>query len=114
MAIVYKWDGKPVEIGGSTQIVPLSVSSNGTYTAPPGNAYSPVTVTVQGGGDADGLFPTPAVTPAWAEEIKFGFSADTGSIIGNGTLVVVPRERFEDKAINRVIYDVLKTDRTVS
>lgn len=38
--------------GGSTSITvePLSVAQNGTYTAPSGTAYSPVTVNVSGGG----------------------------------------------------------------
>ena len=34
--------------GGSTTITPLSVTTNGTYTAPTGTAYSPVTVNVGG------------------------------------------------------------------
>lgn len=36
--------------GGSVTINPLSVSANGTYSAPIGTAYSPVTVNVSGGG----------------------------------------------------------------
>lgn len=35
---------------GSVSVEPLSVTSNGTYTAPTGIAYSPVTVNVSGGG----------------------------------------------------------------
>ena len=35
--------------GSSTTITPLSVTENGTYTAPTGTAYSPVTVNVSGG-----------------------------------------------------------------
>lgn len=38
-------------IGGVT-VNPLSVTQNGTYTAPSGTAYSPVTVNVEGGGGA--------------------------------------------------------------
>ena len=34
----------------STTVTPLSVTQNGTYTAPTGTAYSPVTVNVSGGG----------------------------------------------------------------
>ena len=37
---------EPVEI----EVEPLSVTTNGTYTAPTGKAYSPVTVNVSGGG----------------------------------------------------------------
>ena len=36
--------------GGSTTIEALNVTANGTYTAPSGKAYSPVTVNVSGGG----------------------------------------------------------------
>ena len=36
--------------GSSIDVEPLSVTSNGTYTAPSGTAYSPVTVNVSGGG----------------------------------------------------------------
>ena len=37
--------------GGSITVESLSVTTNGTYTAPTGKAYSPVTVNVSGGGD---------------------------------------------------------------
>ena len=40
---------EPVEI----EVEPLSVTVNGTYTAPEGKAYSPVTVNVSGGGSAN-------------------------------------------------------------
>ena len=39
--------------GGNVTIEPLSVTSNGTYTAPTGKAYTPVTVSVSGGGGDD-------------------------------------------------------------
>lgn len=38
-----------ISTGSSTTITPLSVTENGTYTAPTGTAYSPVTVDVSGG-----------------------------------------------------------------
>lgn len=44
--------------GGGVTVEPLSVSENGTYTAPTGKAYSPVTVAVQPPG------------PAWTEFIS--------------------------------------------
>ena len=44
------------EEGTSISVEPLSVTQNGTYTAPTGKAYSPVTVNVDGG--------TPAPTPS--------------------------------------------------
>lgn len=40
---------EPVEI----EVEPLSVTQNGTYTAPDGKAYSPVTVNVSGGGSTN-------------------------------------------------------------
>ena len=39
--------------GGGVTVEPLSVTANGTYTAPTGKAYSPVTVNVSGGGGKD-------------------------------------------------------------
>lgn len=41
------------EAGGSITVEPLSVTTNATYTAPAGKAYSPVTVNVSGGGGGD-------------------------------------------------------------
>lgn len=35
--------------GGGTEVEPISITENGTYTAPSGKAYSPVTVNVSGG-----------------------------------------------------------------
>ena len=37
-----------ISSGSSTTVTPLSVTENGTYTAPTGTAYSPVTVNVSG------------------------------------------------------------------
>ena len=53
-----KLDGYPALVdaiqagsgGGGVTVEALSVTSNGTYTAPTGTAYSPVTVNVSGGG----------------------------------------------------------------
>lgn len=39
-----------IPTGGSVTVEPLSVTANGTYIAPMGKAYSPVTVNVSGGG----------------------------------------------------------------
>lgn len=47
LTVVYR-DVEPQEI----DVVPLSVTTNGTYTAPSGTAYSPVTVNVSSGGSA--------------------------------------------------------------
>lgn len=42
-----------VSNSGNITIEPLSVSANGTYTAPSGKAYSPVVVNVSGGGSGE-------------------------------------------------------------
>ena len=39
-----------IQTGTSITVAPLSVTQNGTYTAPSGTAYSPVSVNVSGGG----------------------------------------------------------------
>lgn len=44
-----------ISTGSSTTVTPLSVTENGTYTAPAGTAYSPVTVNVSGGGGGESL-----------------------------------------------------------
>lgn len=41
--------------GGGVDVEALSVTQNGTYTAPSGKAYSPVTVNVSGGGGASNV-----------------------------------------------------------
>lgn len=42
-----------ISTGSSTTVTALNVTQNGTYTAPAGTAYSPVTVNVSGGGGID-------------------------------------------------------------
>lgn len=49
--------------GSGVTVEPLSVTQNGTYTAPSGKAYSPVTVNVPTGGGADQIG-TATATPA--------------------------------------------------
>lgn len=51
--LTYGYGGtvEPTEI----EVEPLSVTTNGTYTAPTGKAYSPVTVNVSGGGSSDAV-----------------------------------------------------------
>ena len=46
-----------IETGGGVTVSPLSVTANGTYTAPSGEAYSPVTVNVSGGGGQSSASP---------------------------------------------------------
>ena len=45
--------------GSSVTVEALSVTQNGTYTAPTGKAYSPVTVSVSGGGGGSGSMSDP-------------------------------------------------------
>lgn len=49
--------------GGSVTVESLNVTQNGTYTAPTGKAYSPVTVNVSGGGGGGGSWVRPADWP---------------------------------------------------
>ena len=44
-----------IQTGGGVTVEPLSVTQNGTYTAESGKAYSPVSVSVSGGGGVDTL-----------------------------------------------------------
>ena len=45
-----------IPTGGGVDVEALSVTQNGTYTAPTGKAYSPVTVNVSGGGGSEGVY----------------------------------------------------------
>ena len=44
-----------IPTGGDVDVEALSVTQNGTYTAPTGKAYSPVTVNVSGGGGSGNI-----------------------------------------------------------
>ena len=57
--------------GGGITVESLSVTENGTYTAPLGKAYSPVVVSVSGGG-----FPYVSVSSAYAFNLSFITSAE--------------------------------------
>lgn len=61
-------------ISGGVTVEALSVTENGTYTAPTGKAYSPVTVNVSGGGGSTDYFYIEGV-----EAGTVGFSA-TGTV----------------------------------
>ena len=57
---------------GRITVEPLSITTNGTYTAPTGKAYTPVTVNVSGGGGDE---PTPWVRPSdWPDLSKMDVS----------------------------------------
>jgi len=49
--------------GGGIAVVPLSVTENGTYTAPTNTGYSPVTVSVAGGATFGGTITITVVAP---------------------------------------------------
>lgn len=64
---------EPIEI----DVVPLSVTTNGTYTAPSGTAYSPVTVNVSGGGSnvVEGTF-TASTTKGEAQTVNIPYTGN--------------------------------------
>lgn len=66
-------DIEPQEI----DVVPLSVTTNGTYTAPSGTAYSPVTVNVSGGGSnvVEGTF-TASTTKGQAQTVNIPYTGN--------------------------------------
>ena len=72
--LTYCIDGTvaPIEI----EVEPLSITQNGTYTAPSGKAYSPVTVAVSGGGGAN--IDTKSVTNSSNQNTSISFSSMKG------------------------------------
>ena len=81
------------EAGQSITVESLSVTQNGTYTAPTGKAYSPVTVSVSGGGglvyetgtyipDADNYRPTISFSNTHTDPPIFVHMADVSSTSG--------------------------------
>lgn len=65
-------DIEPQEI----DVVPLSVTTNGTYTAPSGTAYSPVTVNVSSGGGAN--IATATMTNSSNQNTSIAFTLPSG------------------------------------
>ena len=82
-----------ISTGSSTTITPLSVTENGTYTAPAGTAYSPVTVNVSGGGDDQ---PEPKLT---AYDNATGVLTGEGFGTSSGTVYVFDRMQNKDIAV---------------
>ncbi len=80
--------------GGSVTVSPLSVSANGTYTAPTGTAYSPVTVAVPSPvKTATGTFTgngtrTIDVTCAFEPDLVY-FTSDPGTTASSGTVAAI-------------------------
>lgn len=80
--------------GGTPTIEPLSVTANGTYTAPSGvDGYSPVTVNVSGGGgSSDTVTGTFTFDTAGAHDITIPYTG-SGHILD---LLIVPVEGVEN------------------
>lgn len=67
-----------IPTGSGIDVEPLSVTQNGTYSAPTGKAYSPVTVNVSGGGG--GAYPWFSPSAELVQRLytgTFNLSADT-------------------------------------
>lgn len=72
-----------IPTGGGTTITPLSVTSNGTYTAPTGTAYSPVTVSVSGGITfGDWVISTGAIVPTETISTNYTITLPTTTVSG--------------------------------
>lgn len=88
-------NGFPVSVGGGgVDVTPLSVTENGTYTAPSGTAYTPVTVAVpQPGGEIDittnGIKNVAAYATANVRVPASAVDTGTKDITENGTHDVV-------------------------
>ena len=76
-----------ISTGSSTTITPLSVTENGTYTAPTGTAYSPVTVNVSGEGITfgDWVLSTGTIVPT--ETISANYTITLPTTTASGTVV---------------------------
>lgn len=79
-----------ISTGSSTTITPLSVTENGTYTAPTGTAYSPVTVDVSGGGITfgDWVLSTGTIVPS--ETISASYTITLPTTTASGTIASGP------------------------
>lgn len=62
-----------IPTGGGVDVEALSVTQNGTYTAPTGKAYSPVTVNVSGGGGDDPFTLTDYIESSGTQWIDTGY-----------------------------------------
>lgn len=72
-----------IPTGGGTTITPLSVTSNGTYTAPTGTAYSPVTVSVSGGITfGDWVLSTGTIVPTETISTNYTITLPTTTVSG--------------------------------
>lgn len=76
--------------GGSITVESLSVTENGTYTAPTGKAYSPVSVNVSGGGGASS-YGSIYVQNTTAAQVRIWVCKNdaNGNSIQNGTRVSI-------------------------
>ena len=92
-----KFEARSVQWGGGTPTIEsLSVTANGTYTAPSGvDGYSPVTVNVSGGGGAT----FSEYTPTWRSSYPGVTSAD-GKIISDGRFASLLSKVVLDSSTN--------------
>lgn len=74
-----------ISSGTPTTITPLQVTENGTYTAPTGTAYSPVTVNVSGGGGAsfgDWVVSSGVIVPDETISSTYSITLPTNEVTG--------------------------------
>lgn len=79
-----------ISTGSSTTITPLNVTENGTYTAPTGTAYSPVTVNVSGGGITFGDWVVSTGTIVPTETISTTYTVTLPTTTVSGTIASGP------------------------
>lgn len=89
-----------ISTGSSTTIEALTVTENGTYTAPSGKAYSPVTVNVSSGGGIDlsalySFTELKSVTLTALSAYTFDYSSVDMSLSNHPRLfIIIPKETF--------------------
>ena len=80
-------------------VEPLSVTQNGTYTAPTGKAYSPVTVNVSGGATNVVVGEFTASTAGTVQEISVNYSGDGLPI----SILIFPKDGYIS---GNTLYDI--------
>lgn len=90
--------------GGGITVKSLSVTENGTYTAPTGKAYSPVTVNVSGGGSSDFSTATVTLISDNGNQGRFIVSMPSIDNIGDNLYGDVAVEVGESQTVTAVLY----------
>lgn len=102
--------------GGGVTTQPLSVTENGTYTAPSGTAYTPVTVNVPTGGSLPSVI-------SKIDGGSFTFASDTASTYGishslgttpKGFVIWTEEIDLANAGNNTIIRGVFVVDKTVN